>query len=137
LVKKSDRKWKPVETDSEDTKRPETPVEFARFIRKHAMTPEKLLWQRLKSSQIGFKFSRQIRIGEYFVDFCCRQRRLVVELDGAAHIGKEDSDKERESRLRELGFEVIRFKNEEVYESVDEIVERIRKACGARPQWRY
>ncbi len=36
----------------------------------------------------GFKFVRQEPIDRYYVDFVCRERRLIIELDGAANTWK-------------------------------------------------
>jgi very-short-patch-repair endonuclease len=57
----------------------------ARSLRR-ALTPaESKLWARLRNRQLdGFKFARQEPIGPYYVDFVCRDRRLVVEVDGAS-----------------------------------------------------
>jgi very-short-patch-repair endonuclease len=115
----------------------EPAVVFARRLRKQATTPEANLWQRLKRSQTGFKFSRQVPILSYTVDFCCRSRRLVVELDGEAHAGWEDWDSMRDKHLRAEGYRVIRFSNEDVFHRLDEVLAKICRACDARPAFRY
>ena len=33
----------------------------------------------------SFKFVRQEPIDRYYVDFVCRERRLIVEVDGGQH----------------------------------------------------
>jgi very-short-patch-repair endonuclease len=46
----------------------------------------------------------------YFGDFVFKQQRLVVELDGSSHNGKEEYDAQRDAKLRKAGFKVIRIK---------------------------
>jgi len=58
----------------------------ARMLRRHATPAERRLWHRIRAGQFGgFQFRRQFPIGEFIVDFCCRARRLVIELDGSQH----------------------------------------------------
>ena len=58
-----------------------------RFVRPE----ERLLWARLRGRQLGgFKFVRQEPIGQYYVDFVCRERRLIIELDGGQHAESRD-----------------------------------------------
>jgi very-short-patch-repair endonuclease len=57
----------------------------ARRLRHNSTDAERRLWYRLRSRQIdGYKFVRQEPIGPYVADFVCRERRLVVELDGGS-----------------------------------------------------
>jgi very-short-patch-repair endonuclease len=57
---------------------------------------------------------RQIAIDRYFADFVCEAAKLIVELDGAAHDGREDHDERRTEILERLGYVVLRFRNERV-----------------------
>jgi len=54
---------------------------------RRALTPaEFALWTRIRGRQLGgFKFVRQEPIDRYYVDFVCRERRLIIELDGGQH----------------------------------------------------
>ena len=48
---------------------------------------EVLLWNELKQKNIlGYDFDRQRPIGEYIVDFYCKELSLVIEIDGDTHI---------------------------------------------------
>ena len=59
---------------------------MARMLRRNATSAEKRLWNCVRAAQLGgFQFRRQFPIGEFIVDFCCRGRRLVIELDGSQH----------------------------------------------------
>ena len=64
----------------------------------------------------------------YIADFGCQEVKLVVEIDGATHSNEQKvaSDKRRMQFLEEPGFNVIRFTNETVFESV----------VYSKPRWR-
>ncbi len=87
----------------------------ARSLRKNETKSEKLLWSILRGKQLcGLKFRRQHPVGPFFADFACVSRRLVVEIDGGCHDEIGEADLEREAYLRKLGWNVIRFSDEEV-----------------------
>lgn len=61
-------------------------VEKARELRNNATPPEKRLWKYISRKQIqGYDFDRQTPIDNYIVDFCCKELRLAIELDGMYH----------------------------------------------------
>jgi very-short-patch-repair endonuclease len=73
-----------------------------------------MLWRLVRNRRLGgFKFMRQVPIDRYFVDFICESSKVIVELDGAAHEGREDYDAERTRTLERLGYIVLRFRNEQ------------------------
>jgi len=103
-------------------------VNIARGLRKKATEVEKLLWLRLSSRQMeGFKFRRQQPIGQYVVDFVNFEKKLIIELDGGQHKIQKEEDKKRDNWLEEQGFEVLRFWNNEVFESLEGILDVVRE----------
>lgn len=89
---------------------------------------EKIMWEVLKGKQLeGYKFRRQHIIDDYIVDFVCLSRRLVVEIDGGYHNDPEvqENDKLREDYLKEKGYTVLRFFNDEVFQDIDNVLEKI------------
>jgi very-short-patch-repair endonuclease len=59
---------------------------FARELRQECTDAEQWLWQQLRSRHLlGYKFRRQLPVGDYIIDFLCKERKLVVELDGSQH----------------------------------------------------
>jgi very-short-patch-repair endonuclease len=58
--------------------------------------------------------------------------RLIVEIDGDSHVEQEIYDAERTHWLEQRGWQVLRFTNVEVYESLAGVVEAIMAACEAR-----
>lgn len=119
----SQRRGKERETDYLMSKR----IEKARALRQEATPAEKLLWQHLRNSQLGFKFRRQVPAGAYTVDFACIEAKLVIEVDGENH-AESKRDEIRTKYLNSLGFEVIRFWNNEVLENIEGVVSAITKA---------
>lgn len=93
--------------------------------------PEWRLWHALRNRQLdGKKIVRQCPIGPYIADFCCRERRLIIEIDGWTH-GKDDEiqrDLRRTAWLEENGYRVLRFHNEEVMRNLEGVLETIRLA---------
>jgi adenine-specific DNA-methyltransferase len=79
---------------------------------------------------IGFKFCRQHPIGRYIVDFCCRERYLVVELDGGHHSNHTQADQRRTECLNHLGYLVLRFWDHEVLTDLDAVLQRIADVAG-------
>ena len=63
--------------------------ENARKNRTHMTLAEEVLWQHLRGNALGVKFLRQHAIGNYIVDFVCKQTGLIVEVDGEYHLTPE------------------------------------------------
>jgi len=56
----------------------------ARQLRKVENAAEDLMWQELRGRRLnGYKFVRQLPIGPFFADFACREKNVVVEIDGS------------------------------------------------------
>lgn len=101
---------------------------FARENRKHPTEAESRLWEYLKGRNLHCSFLRQYIIDCYIVDFVCRERKLVIEVDGGYHSEprQAEDDAERSQRLQSLGYRVIRFSNEEVLSQLEEVVKMIQ-----------
>ena len=98
--------------------------DFAKKNKQFPTDAERVLWDHLKAKQLGIKFNRQHIIGDYIVDFVCIEKRLVIEVDGGYHSEYEQIEKDefRTQRLNELGFSVIRFKNEEILANISNVL---------------
>ena len=95
----------------------------ARSLRKNMTDVERLLWQRLRDRQLGgFKFRRQHPIGPFFIDFVCLEKKLVVEVDGGQHAKNVEVDVKRSYYLKERGYRVLRFWNNEVLEESESVL---------------
>ena len=88
-----------------------------------------MLWQQLRNRNVnGSKFRRQHAVGRFVVDFYCAEAELVVEVDGPIHESSIREDIIRKEYLESHGLRVIRFTDEEVKESVSDVVRRISEA---------
>ncbi len=100
---------------------------LARALRRQSTKAEQIMWRALRNYQLdGIKFTRQLPIDGFIVDFCCRSQKLIVEIDGGVHIGREREDQQREIHLEELGYKILRFTNDQVMHDLNQVVEIIR-----------
>jgi very-short-patch-repair endonuclease len=95
------------------------------------------LWQHLRARRLEpLKFRRQFPIGNFIVDFCSKERRLIIELDGGQH-GEPEAiakDNRRTLALEAWGYRVIRFWDNKVLQNLDGVVEAILEALrGTSP----
>ena len=110
-----------------DKNRPNSRV-YAKLHRRRMTDAEVILWSRLRRNAIkGRRFRRQHPIGPYIADFVCLPLRLVVEIDGATHGSDEEilHDRRRDAYLRGRGFSVLRFWNQEIYDNLNGVLEKI------------
>ena len=107
----------------------------AKEMRENMTEAETVLWEALKSKHIGDKFRRQHIIGNFIPDFVCLSKRLVIEVDGGYHTDdtQQGLDEGRAEELKQLGFEVIRFTNEEVLNNLDKVVHQITEKLSSLP----
>lgn len=93
------------------------------------------LWYYLRGNRFyGFKFKRQVPLASYIADFCCQEKKLIIELDGGQHA--EDAvrkiDLAKEKYLKSKGCKILRFWNNEVSDNIEGVLEVIRRAVEAR-----
>ena len=88
---------------------------YAQRLRREMTRQERHLWyDYLKSYPATFR--RQKQFGKYIADFYCASARLIVEIDGSQHYEPEarEDDSARESYLRGLGLNILRFSNHDI-----------------------
>lgn len=97
--------------------------EYARELRSTSVSrAEKYLWKSLLSRrQTGYGFKRQRPIDNFIVDFFCADLNLIIEIDGSSHLNKGSYDAYRESRLKNLGYTLVRFQEGEVLNQLDKV----------------
>ncbi|MFD1259003.1 leucine--tRNA ligase [Mucilaginibacter terrae] len=105
----------------------------ARSNRSTSTEAETLLWQHLRNNQTGFKIRRQHAIGTYIADFICIPKGLIIEIDGGYHQGIQESDAIRTDALNQLGFDVIRFSNDEVTDNTTSVIQAIQNSLKNQP----
>ena len=103
-------------------------IERARQLRREATTAEQFLWDLLRDRQLlGRKFRRQHPIGRFIADFFCDDARLIIEIDGAVHQEptQRERDQAREAALRQYGYHLLRFTDDEVLARPEHVLETI------------
>jgi very-short-patch-repair endonuclease len=104
--------------------------EYAIELRNNGTDVERILWRRLRNSQLeDVKFRRQQPIETYIVDFVSFDKKIVIELDGGQHFENSGYDMQRNACLRDNGFTVLRFWNNDVIENIEGVLEVIRVHC--------
>ena len=106
-----------------------------RDLRKNSTMAEKIFWEAVRNKKLnGKKFYRQHPLfyditgkESFFVaDFYCHQEKLTVELDGRYHEYKLNVDTERTEILNNLGLKVLRFKNEDVINNLNDVLTKVK-----------
>ncbi|MFA6587944.1 MAG: DUF559 domain-containing protein [Patescibacteria group bacterium] len=103
---------------------------LARKLRKTQNPHELKLWFYLRNRNfLGLKFHRQFPVGRYIADFCCREKRLVIELDGSGHADPVQitKDKQRDAYLKECGYKVVRVWTNDLQKNPEDILEIISR----------
>ncbi len=105
-----------------------------RDLRKKSTETEKIFWEKVRNKKFyNKKFYRQYPffhdvIGKesfFIADFYCNEEKLIIEIDGNYHKYKLKEDNKRTKILNSFGVTVIRFKNEEIMNSIDEVLDKI------------
>jgi very-short-patch-repair endonuclease len=108
-------------------------TERARALRRRGTRAEAVLWRHLRDRQLaGFKFVRQAPIGPYFADFLCRERHLVVEVDGGQHADSA-RDARRDATMRDLGYRTIRVWNNDALDNIDGVLQMLKSELEQAP----
>ncbi len=121
------------------SKLPESLLENAKHMRKNQTPAEEMLWQLVRKKQLGTKFRRQHPIQEGFIlDFYNHEHKLCIELDGGYHNEENQkiSDQERERILNDMDIRILRFKNEDILNNTEQVLEKILKTIPPSPPGR-
>ena len=103
----------------------------ARQLRFAPTQSETLLWSLLRAKQVcRLKFRRQHPIGPYIADLVCVARRLFIEVDGGYHDFTAQEDLRRESYIKNEGWDIRRFSDEDVNDDVEAVVRGIANHLG-------
>lgn len=104
------------------------PTNRARSLRKNQTVCEKLFWKCIRNRTFkGLKFTRQFPImfrtekkeQKFFIaDFYCHEYKLDIEIDGDVHDEQKEYDEFRDKTLKHLGFNILRFKNDDIVNNI-------------------
>lgn len=104
--------------------------ELAKQLRQNMTFSEVKLWNELKNGQLmGYDFDRQRPIGNYIVDFFCKDLQLAIEVDGVTHLDEKVivKDEIRQEELQKIGVSFLRFDALLVVNKVEAAVREIRE----------
>jgi len=99
---------------------------LARANRQAGNLSEVLLWNELKQSKLGVRFTKQKVIGNYIADFYCPEKNMVIEIDGWSHDNKYEYDKERDEYMKSLGIFVLRLEDRDVRHDMENVLRWIK-----------
>ena len=101
--------------------------ELARQLRQNMTLSEVLLWKEIKNRKLGVRFSRQIPLDRFIVDFYCKDLKLAIEIDGHSHYHAEiaKNDIIRQKRLESFGVIFLRFDDLDVKKNMSWVLEEI------------
>ncbi|WP_165044184.1 valine--tRNA ligase [Dysgonomonas sp. ZJ709] len=106
--------------------------EHAKDMRRFSTEAESALWEMLRAKKLGDKFRRQHVIENFIVDFICLSKQLIIEVDGKYHNEPEieKADQLRTEILENLGYQVMRFSNEEVIANTEAVLQKIQDSLS-------
>ena len=100
----------------------EKSIRLARRLRVNQTDAETVLWNRIRNRQIdGHKLARQVPVGTYICDFICREKQIVIEVDGGQH-AESAADAVRDAYLIAEGYRVLRFWNTDVLGNLEGVL---------------
>ena len=111
----------------------QTATQCARHLRQNLNPGEQSLWSILKARQLGgWKFTRQMPIGPYIADFVCRERSVVIEVDGGQHLERAAHDRARDEYMLAAGYSVYRVPVNAVLKEREAVCESILAVLEGR-----
>jgi very-short-patch-repair endonuclease len=100
--------------------------QISRNLRNNSTLSEVLLWNEIKAGKLkGYKFRRQKPLGNYVVDFYCKDLNLVIEIDGVSHIDKELKDIKRQETLEKFNLNFLRFDDIQIKQALNYVIDEI------------
>ena len=105
----------------------------ARNLRNNMTEQERKLWNIIRNRNFyGYRFLRQYVIGQYIVDFICREKKVVIEIDGGQHNESENIEynKQRTKYLENKGYKVIRFWNNDIDSNIEGVYQHLQNVFG-------
>lgn len=119
-----------VQADAEGAARARSATEAFLFRRLETLAGTKGRFRLNERLPIAFDAS-----GALEADLLCADARLVIELDGAQHLGDADAyrrDRRKDRLLQENGYLVLRFLAEDVGKNLDDVLDAILRGLGRK-----
>jgi len=119
-----------VQADAEGAARARSATEAFLFRRLETLAGTKGRFRLNERLPIAFDASSALE-----ADLLCADARLVIELDGAQHLGDAEAyrrDRRKDRLLQENGYFVLRFLAEDVGKNLDDVLDAILRGLGRR-----
>ena len=81
----------------------------------------------------GYKFRRQVLIGNNIADFMGAEKSLIIELVGSQHAAQSAYDEKRDAFLKAMGFRVLRKWEFDFLENSDGVMEMVLREIETAP----
>ena len=108
--------------------------ERAKECRRNRTDAENRMWYYLRNRRLsGYKFVRELVISNYIADFVCREKKIIIEIDGGQHMAAVQYDLMRTKYLERNGYKVIRFWNNEVFQDIEAVMDSILNIINTVP----
>jgi very-short-patch-repair endonuclease len=108
--------------------------ERAQTLRQNMTDAENRMWYYLRNRRLGgYKFVREHVIGHYIADFVCREKKLVIEIDGGQHMDAVEYDRLRTKDLESRGYRVLRLWNHEVFKKIQGVMDGVLNILNSLP----
>jgi very-short-patch-repair endonuclease len=116
-------------------KNPRKTKQLRRDLRQNMTKAEEILWNHIRNKQLcGVKARRQYGFGPYVIDFYIPKAYLAIEVDGKIHLSKEQRERDfnKDTFLRKNRIEVIRIKNEELFNDLEAVLTKLETIVKAK-----
>jgi len=100
--------------------------DYRKNLKDHQTKAELVIWEYLRNKKTGHKIRRQHVIDDFISDFVCLSKKVIIDIDGEIHKFQQEKDDLRTIRLNTLGYEVIRFTNDEVLNTPGQVAQKIK-----------
>ena len=97
-------------------------------LRRDSTSSEKVLWNKIRDTKLGYRFLRQYSVEGYVLDFYCPEKRLGVEIDGGYHqkLNVKKYDSFRTRYLEAYNIKISRFWNSDIKNNIKEVLADVR-----------
>lgn len=111
-----------------------TKLQFAKELRKRQTEAEEIVWKEIRNRKfLGLRFKRQFIVEGFIVDFYCDEFALAIEIDGKIHEKQKEYDEWRQKIIESNNVSFIRVKNEEVFQNIGILFDKIKEFVKNNP----
>lgn len=96
---------------------------------------EDFLWKEVKNNQLGFKFKRHYKIGDFIAPFVNLDKGVIIDIETDAFLTPEEKDEHTvtQSKLRLGGFRILSFTQSEILADSKAVSQTIKEYVESVP----